>query len=119
MLDETGEFYVADFIIWQQEHFWNQDQEGCTPGVDCDAYRLWGWMDAPALNTFDFLTCDPLNGFPANIYDAEFRAGRVFQDVLNFPGDYISGGDWVSSEPFIWSNVDDVPTLTLDFEVQR
>ncbi|MEO0602780.1 MAG: hypothetical protein AAF211_15160, partial [Myxococcota bacterium] len=42
-----GEFFVADFEMLQQEQFFDQEQDDCTPGVDCRGFSLWGWMDAP------------------------------------------------------------------------
>ena len=119
VLDDAGEYFVGEFTIWQQEMFWDQDAEGCTPGADCPAFSLWGWMDAPSTNEFTFSTCDPEQGFRVNIYDADFIAGRAVIDLLNFPGQRISQGDWVSSESFRWDNIYDEPVLTLDFEVQQ
>ncbi len=117
-LDAAGEYYEADFTIWQQEFFWDQDQEDCEPGVDCRGFSLWGWMDAPSRNNYQFTTCDPDFGFDTEVYDAEFELGSVYRNVLNFPADYITEDDWVSSEPYRWDNIQDEPTLTLDFEVQ-
>ena len=121
VLDETGEFFVADFEMLQQEFFWDVDQADCTPGVDCRGFSLWGWMDAPSDSASDpnrFNTCRRDFGFNANVYENDFISGSVWFDVLNFPQRYISDGDIVSSVPFQWDNIEDEPVLTLDFKVQ-
>lgn len=118
VLDESGEFFEAEFVIWQQEFFYDVDQEGCTPGTDCKGMSLWGFMDAPGSAEFSFSTCDPTFGFDTEVYDAEFRTGSVVSDVLNFPAARISDGDWVASEPYQWDDVNAEPTIVLDFEVQ-
>ncbi len=115
-----GEFFVADFTLFQQELQYDRDQENCTPGRDCRGFSLWGWMDAPAESNFSFTTCaeDADFGLTIQEYNVLFNPGASVPDVLNFPSRYIARGDWVSSEAFVWSDVFDEPDLVLDFEVQ-
>lgn len=117
-----GEFFVADFELFQQEHFYDTEAEadGCTPGVDCPAFKLWGWMDAPDPNQFEFQTCveDATFNFQVREYNITFFPGAARPDTLNFPSRYINTGDWVSSDPYEWSDVFSEPELMLDFEVQ-
>lgn len=116
--DEANNEFVGEFTLWQQEFFWDQNQENCTPGKDCTGFTLWGWMDTPSEGSFSYSTCDPLNGFQDQEYNADFYGGRAQQDLLNFPSKYITSHDVVAGEPFVWSNVDDHPELVLDFEVE-
>lgn len=111
----STEEFEASFIIWQQEHFWDPNQEDCEPGVDCTGPTLWGYMDAPS-NAYDYNSCDRANGYRDNDYGADYESGAPFADILNNPP--ISRGDWVSSNPFVWSNINDQPTLRIDFEVK-
>lgn len=100
----TGDgFYEADFTIWQQEYL--QD------------FSLWGFMDAPSSLSYIFSTCDPEQGVQENEYTSNFFGGRVHPDVLNQPAQYITEGDWVVTEGFVWKDVQDVPELYIDFEV--
>ena len=120
VLDDSGNFFVADFEIRQQEFFFDQNQEGCTPGEDCKGFTLWGFMDAPAAADFSYETCDPdaQNSLPIRDYDVEFNGGVAYRDVLNQPSQYLLPGDWVASEGFVWSDVYEQPELFIDFEVQ-
>ncbi|MEN0064966.1 MAG: hypothetical protein AAGA48_22665 [Myxococcota bacterium] len=113
------DFFVAEFTMFQQELFYDQDDPNCTPGRDCTGFSLWGWMDAPDVDRFDYTTCfDDQFGLQIQEYNIEFEPGASPPDVLNFPSRYIARGDWVSTQPFIWSDVFDEPNLVLDFEVQ-
>ncbi|HHO51663.1 MAG TPA: hypothetical protein ENK18_12515 [Deltaproteobacteria bacterium] len=118
VLDDAGEYYVGDFTLWQQEFFWDQDQENCTPGLDCKGFTLWGWMDAPSSLSFKYSTCEDGLGQNIEVYDADFIGGRPQADLLNFPSIYIDDGDWVVGNPYQWDNIDARPELILDFEVQ-
>lgn len=118
VLNDSGTHYEAEFRIWQQEMFYDVDQENCLPGVDCKGMSLWGWMDAPGSAQFTFSTCDPTFGFNTEIYDSEFVFGSVVSDLLNFPANRISQGDWVSSVSYQWDDANAEPTIDLDFEVQ-
>ncbi len=120
VLDETGNFFVADFEMLQQEFFWDQNQENCEPGTDCRGFSLWGFMDAPSPADFTFDTCEisESNSLPVRDYDVEFNSGAANRDVLNQPSDYIIRGDWVASEGIEWNDVYEQPELFIDFEVQ-
>jgi hypothetical protein len=106
-----GDFFVADFTIWQQEYFQNED---ATQG-----FSLWGWMDAPSEVNAKFTTCDPNSGYQETEYNKDYYAGRPFNDLLNHPAQYIAGGDWVASAPYVYHSPDDENVeLTLDFPVE-
>lgn len=115
-----GDYFVADFTMYQQELFYDQDQQDCTPGRDCRGFSLWGWMDSPARSDLKYTTCSEDAGFGLTIteYNIRFDPGAAPPTVLNFPSQYIAGGDYVSSEPFVWSDIYDEPDLVLDYEVQ-
>jgi hypothetical protein len=74
-------------------------------------------MDSPDVATFQFSTCDTDGGNQFQRYDTEFFGGITQPDLLNFPSKYITTGDWVSSEPYVWKDINDEPELTLDFLV--
>ncbi len=107
--------FAAEFTIWQQEMVYdNDDVEN-----DAAAFSLWAFADQPSATEFNFVTCDDSNGAGLFIgeYAEEYYGGRVRQDVLNVPSNYITGGDYVASEAFVWENADDRPVITLDWEV--
>lgn len=119
--DNGDGYYVADFTLWQQEFFWDQEEEaktGCTPGRDCTGFSLWGWMDAPSATTYQYTTCDPASGFINNWYNSFFYGGAAYSDTLNFPATYIADGDWTATEGYVWKDVYDEPDIYLDFEVK-
>ncbi len=121
---QDGDGWVAEFTIWQQEHFWDQSAEDCEPGIDCPAFWLWGFMDAgdtPGIGgAGDFATCNLSTGSPTGVnqYDAFFRGGAPQQSILTRPSEMITTGDWVSTEAFQWDTHFDQPELVIDFEVQ-
>lgn len=120
---DAGDFWEAEFTIWQQELFWDKDQADCTPGVSekeggCKGFSLWGWMDAPSDVSYQFSTCEPGEGFLVNEYNSEIFSGRPYLDVLNFPATYISDGDYTASEGFVWYDIHDEPEIVLDFKVE-
>lgn len=115
---KEGDYYVADFTLWQQDFYWDQDQENCTPGLDCDGFSLWGWMDAPSTTEYSYSTCDADAGFVNPWYDAQFPGGASFSDTLNFPSKYIADGDWTATEGYVWRDIYDEPDLFLDYPVQ-
>lgn len=110
--------FEADFTIWQQEHFYDQNQEDCEPGVDCTGMALWGFMDSPSTLSYTMSTCKSDEGREEANYDNSFESGRAYRDVLNQPAKYITEGDWTSTEEYVWSNWMEKPRLVLDFEVQ-
>lgn len=105
--------FVAEFIIRQQEYFENEESG--------QGFSLWGWMDAPDENSNLFTTCDSSGGFLESEYAANFYGGRPQRDLLNFPATYITSGDWVASEAYVYSSPDDENveiTLGLQVEVE-
>lgn len=118
VLDEQANEWVGEFEIRQQEVFYDQSQENCTPGRDCHSMSLWGWVDTPALGSFNFRTCDSSEGFNLSQYNETYTGGRVFNDVLNFPTKYVEAGDLVVGEPYEWKDVYAEPDIYLDFQVQ-
>lgn len=116
--DEGEKAYVGEFTLWQQEMAWDQNQEDCTPGKDCRGFSLWGWVDAPSRESYQYSTCDPEAGFENRVYNADFNGGAAYPDLLNFPATYITTDDWVAAEPFVWSDQFAEPDLYLDFPVQ-
>ncbi|MEQ1565576.1 MAG: hypothetical protein ABMA64_08060 [Myxococcota bacterium] len=117
-VDNGDGYYVADFTLWQQEFFWDQNQENCTPGEDCTGFSLWGWMDAPSTTTYQYTTCNPASGFINNWYNSNFYGGAAYVDTLNFPSTYITDGDYTAPEGHVWSDIYEEPDLYLDFVVQ-
>jgi len=120
VLDDSGEFFTADFEILQQEFFWDQGAENCEPGVDCPGFTLWGFMDGPSNADFTYSSCNPdaQNSLNIREYNVEFEGGVVYNNVLNQPSSYITSGDWVASEGYRWDDVYAQPVLDIDFEVQ-
>ncbi len=116
--DEAADEFVGDFTLWQQEMFWDQNQDNCTPGQDCTGFSLWGFMDAPSVESYVYSTCQTAEGVQMQVYNQDFNGGRSFPNVLNFPSNYITTGDYVSSEAFVWSNIEDTPDFYLDFPVE-
>ena len=117
-VDDGGDYYVGEFTLWQQEHFSDQNQKDCTRGRDCTGFSLWGWMDAPSTGRYQFATCDETAGYQNTLYNADFFGGAPYTNVLNFPSSYITEGDWVATEPYVWSDIYAQPDLYLDFSVQ-
>lgn len=97
--------FEAEFIVYQQEFF---------PGM-----KLWGWMDSPNLVNGVLNTCNEQDGFNDVQYNDSFSAGVQYTNLLNFPDEYIQEGDWVASEGFEYTTVNDEVRLVLDFEVLR
>jgi len=117
-VDDGDGNFVADFTIYQQEMFWDQNQKNCTPGKDCKGFSLWGWMDSPAVQDYSFTTCDSTAGFLNPWYNSNFYGGAAHVDTLDFPHSYIAAGDVTASEGFVWSDMYEEPDLYLDFVVQ-
>lgn len=115
---EDGDFFVGEFTIWQQDYFWDREQENCTPGVDCEGFSLWGWMDGPSRTEYSYSTCDLEAGFVNPWYDAQFPGGASYSDTLNFPSKYIADGDWTAAGGYVWKDIFEEPDIYLDFQVQ-
>jgi hypothetical protein len=79
-----------------------------------EGMSIWGWMDSPS-STFDFSTCDSSVGDIANYYDEYYEMGTNSMDLLNFPGKYISFGDWISEGTTI-TDPDNVFELELGYK---
>jgi hypothetical protein len=105
--NEAEDAFEGEFTIYQQEYFEN-DETG-------QGFSLWGWMDAPDASTDLFSTCDPSEGRDETEYVAKFRGGRPYRDLLNRPVQYITGGDWVPQEAYVFESEDDTDVeLNLD-----
>ena len=109
-----GNFY-ADFTFWQQEYFEEADPE---EGVDPSGFSVWGWMDAPSQASLKFGTCNASQGYQENTYNNSFFGGQQYNDLMNFPANYISGGDWVASTGYTYETPYDTPEVWIDFEVE-
>jgi hypothetical protein len=97
--------FEAEFKIWQQDFF--------------DGFKMWAFMDSPGGATGRFNSCNPAEGFFDQEYDNNFRGGRAYRDLLNFPSRYIQSGDWVVSEPHEYERWDDEVVIRVDHEVQQ
>jgi hypothetical protein len=97
--------FEAAFKIWQQEYY--------------EGFSLWGFMDGPSAVSSKFTTCNALEGFNVNEYNADFNAGSPYADILNFPSLYIDAGDYVASEGHVFSSADENPELWIDFPVEQ
>lgn len=105
--NSEGDF-EAEFDMWQVTY--KQDMS------------LWGFVDTPT-SDFVFSTCDPNKGKQNTEYVNDYYYGAGNTNVLNFPGNYVSVGDYVSSEAFILTAADadefresgEEPVLNLDF----
>jgi hypothetical protein len=98
---EDGDYLVADVEILHT-YF----KEGMS---------IWGWVDMPS-RTFDFSTCDAGQGTPVNFYDQQYTRGANYSNLLNQPGKYIQGGDWVADEIPTIESADDKFEVVLGFK---
>lgn len=118
-LSGDGQWFEAEFTIWQQDWYWDQNQENCEPGVDCTGPTPWAFMDSPSISTFQFTTCNPSDGFQVNWYDQNFYGGTSYRDVLNQPSTYITSDDWVSDRLESWDDTYDHVRIELNHRVTR
>jgi len=95
--------FEATFLIHGQEF---------VPG-----FSLWGWLDSPSETSYQFTTCDPGFGFQHNEYNNNFEGGRAYRDLLNFPAQRMSDGDYVASEGHVYETVEDEVVIRLDYRV--
>lgn len=89
---DAGDFYEAEFDMWQVEY-----REGM---------QIWGWLDRPAVlpgEGMQFSTCDKDQGQQNNEYTNDYAYGTSHNDLLNFPGTYISADDYVVSMDQVWT----------------
>lgn len=84
--------FEADFNLWHANF---------KPGMS-----IWGWVDSPSSQdgNFQFSTCDESLGQQNNEYTNDYDYGTGRWTLLNTPGEFIGGGDFVV-------DVDDAPTL--------
>ncbi len=116
--NKDGDF-EAQFTFLQQDWYWDQTEKDCEPGVDCTGFSLWGFMDAPSTISNVYSTCDPAQGYEEQTYNNDYDGGRPQMDVLNQPSSWISAGDWVADEGYVWKDVYEQPTINLGFEVTQ
>jgi hypothetical protein len=109
-----GNFY-ADFTFWQQEYF---EEMKPADGVDPQGFSLWGWMDAPSQSSLKFGTCNSSAGYQENTYNNNFFGGTQYNDLLNFPANYIADGDWVARTGHTYETPYDTPEVWIDFKVE-
>ena len=122
--------FEGEFLLQQQDFYWDQNQQDCEPGIDCTGFSVWAFMDGPAQLDSTFTTCESAGqlGFEVEDYQHDFFGGRVESNVLNQPGSYISLGDWVSDSyveggqvvdgAYVWNNMFDRPVIRLGHEVE-
>jgi hypothetical protein len=116
--NKDGDF-EATFKFIQQDWYWDQRDKDCTPGIDCTSFSLWGFMDAPSTISNLFSTCDSGAGYRETTYTNDYYGGRPHMNVLNQPSTYISIGDWVADEGYVWDDMFEQPTIRLGFEVTQ
>lgn len=109
--------FAADFVM---------QHTTLVPGM-----TLWGFMDAPKIAEYvegepystgengNFTTCNESLGRQYQKYDEEFFEGAPPPDLLNFPGNYITAGDWVADGTTIMNTADETPTITLNIKVEE
>ncbi len=116
--DENGE-WVSDLDFEQDESTGDFVAEfDMHHTYYVEGMSIWGWVDNPS-EYYSFSTCNTEAYGACNYeYNLNFYAGDVHHDVLNFPSDYISQGDWVVSSPHIVSSPEDQPELVLDFHYE-
>jgi hypothetical protein len=110
-VENTDGDFEASFDMWQVNHYQNM--------------QIWGWVDTPD-EQFNFSTCNESRGQENQEYANDYRYGANVVDVLNFPGENISAGDWVASEGFTITTEDAdafrenpvEPRIVLDYLVE-
>jgi len=107
-IENTDGDFEADFDLWAVTYYQNM--------------QIWGWHDTPDEN-YNFATCTENRGEQNNEYSNDFQYGANIPDVLNFPGENISEGDYIVSSPISFSQEDadafrdanEEPTIVLDY----
>ncbi len=89
VVNDDGDF-EAQYNLWQVTYF--------------EGMQLWGFVDSPS-ERFNFTTCDDTRGQQNSEYVNDYFYGTGRFDLLNFPANYISDGDFVVG-------MDDVVTLS-------
>lgn len=109
--EEEGDNLVAEFVLPHTLY-----KEGMS---------VWGWMDAPALTAAvgdvdgAFSTCDIEAGRPWDVYDEEFAQGRTQLDLMNYPSNYIYGGDWVADGLTVVASEDAEIEVNINIQVSE
>jgi hypothetical protein len=70
-----------------------------------EGVNVWGWVDRPSPR-FEFDTCELAVGWQMFYYDEQYITGSSHQDLLNFPNQYITKGDWVVGEAAVLDKPD-------------
>jgi hypothetical protein len=109
--------FVSDDVDFE----WSDDGEYLVAEVDLlhtqymEGMSIWGWADMPT-ESGDFSTCNPDDGEYHYYYSDQFYAGANYDNLLNFPGLRIDGGDWIADEAAIITKPDDEFVLTLGYQ---
>lgn len=112
---EDGNF-EADFIVWQQEYFQNDDGAGFT---------AWAFMEQGSIGGEDYDTCAPGFGGQVTQYNQIIDIGAPQRDLLNRPSVYLKPGDWVTGVQddgaygYTYQSPGDTPELWLNFLIER
>jgi hypothetical protein len=111
---EDGNF-EANFIVWQQEYFQNDDGQGFT---------AWAFMESPVTGD-EFGFCNEGLGGQLTQYNEIINAGTIQRDILNRPSLHLKGGDWVSGvQPeggdygYVYQSAGDTPELWINFQIE-
>jgi len=107
-VENTDGDFEADFDLWAVTYY--------------QGMQIWGWVDTPD-EAYNFSTCDENRGQNNQEYANDYQYGANVPDVLNFPGENISEGDYVVSSPIAFDYEDadafrdagDEPTVIIDF----
>ncbi|MCB9779464.1 MAG: hypothetical protein H6742_12935 [Alphaproteobacteria bacterium] len=100
---ENGDYYEAEIQILGTRF---------EPGV-----TVWGFIDQPD-ETFSFSTCDDSDGDYNAYYDERYYKGTNFEEVLNFPGEYIRNGDLVSDTAAVVDDPEQPFTIEFGFKYE-
>jgi hypothetical protein len=100
---DDDDFYEADVII---PHTFVEK-----------GMAIWGWVDMPS-EKFSFASCDESAGDYFYRYSEQFYTGTNFPNVLNYPGLYIDGGDWVVDEAAIVTDPDKDFVIELSYKYE-
>ena len=113
-----GEYYEADFNLWRINYIQNME--------------LWGWVDSPGWDPTEglvYATCNKDDGQANREYSNDYYYGNGYNNLLNFPGTYIGGGDFVSSMESVhvftaedaeaFRASEEEPVITLDQQVTK
>ncbi len=98
---DMGDYYEADVEILH-----TQFVEGVS---------VWGWADMPD-PSFTFSTCDGGDGDYQSYYDEQYYKGTNANEILNFPGTYIQGGDLISWEAQVITDPTQPFTIELGYK---